>query len=340
MVKGWVCMSNQKALSSSELATLWMTYQQKTMIQRILEYFIEKADDDEARRILVETHKKVEVYVGRITSMFEDEGCIVPVGFTSEDVNPGVPKLFDHMFDIMFLRQLKAISMGLHTLHINMSYREDLILFYKELTGFTQTVYQNCMDYLSEKDVLPGPPAVTMPKSVEFAQSPNYMAGFNIFSDKRTLNTVEVAYLYFGIESNTLGMQMMTGFAQVANEQEVKKYFIKGKELSKKIVSDYSKVLLQSDIQAPSSPGARATDSTISPFSDKLMMYCTSLFTNFGLGSNALGTAFSLRSDLPVMLASTAKDILSFGHDGGKIMAKNGWMEQPPSMEDRNKLFK
>lgn len=333
-------MTDKKALCSSELATLWMTYQQKTMTQRILEYLIEKADDEEAKHILVDTHTNVKEYVGRLTSLFEEEGCVIPAGFNEEDVNPGVPKLFDHHFDIVFLRQLKAISMGLHTLHVNMSYRKDLILLYKELTGFTQSVYEKCMDYLCQKDVLPGSPAVTLPKSIEFAQSPNYMAGFNIFSDKRALNTVEVAYLYFGIESNTLGMQMMTGFAQVANESEVKKYFIKGKELSKKIVSDYSKVLLESDVQAPSTSGARATDSKVAPFSDKLMMYCTSLFTNFGLGSNALGTAFSLRSDLPVKLASTAKDILAYGHDGGKIMAKNGWMEQPPSMEDRNKLFK
>lgn len=333
-------MNDKKALSSSELATLWMTYQQKTMIQRILEYFIEKAHDEEAKEILLYTHSNVKDYIGRLIHLFENEGCVIPIGFTEEDVNVGVPKLFDHKFDIMFLRNLKATSMGLHTLHLNMSYRKDLILLYKELTGFTQTVYEKCMDYLREKDVLPGPPAVTVPKSIEFAQSPNYMAGFNIFSDKRTLNTVEVAYLYFGIETNTLGMQMMTGFAQAATEPEVKKYFIKGKELSKKIVSDYTHVLMQSDIHAPSTSGAKATDSTVSPFSDKLMIYCTSLFTNFGLGSNALGTAFSLRSDLPVKLAVTAKDILAYGHEGGKIMAKNGWMEQPPSMEDRNKLFK
>ncbi len=70
------------------------------------------------------------------------------------------------------------------------------------------------------------------------------------------------------------------------------------------------------------------------------MMYCISLFCSFGLGSNALGTVFSLRGDLPFTLVSTAKDILTYGQDGGKIMAKNGWVEEPPSMEDRNDLIK
>lgn len=329
-----------KAISSSELGTLWMTYQQKTMTQRILEYFIEQSSDEQAKAILQDTHEKVVQYVEKIKSILTAEGAVIPVGFTEKDVNTGVPKLYDNMFDIMFLRLLKEISMGLHTLHIGMSHRKDIILLYKELTGFTQSVYDKCIDYLQEKDVLPRSPAVTMPKQVEFAKDANYMSGFNLFSGKRALNTVELSHIYFGIESNVFGMQLMTGFAQVAIEPEVKKYFLKGKELSKKIVTEYTQVLLQSDIQPPSTWGAKATNSKIAPFSDKLMMYCTSLFCSFGLGSNALGTAFSLRSDLPIMLLSTAKDIFTYAQEGGKIMAKNGWLEQPPSMEDRNKLIK
>jgi hypothetical protein len=333
-------MTQIQALSSSELGTLWMTYQQKTMLQRMLEYFIEQADDNRAKEIMVDTHMKIITYVEDIKNIFINEGAAIPVGFTEQDVNIGVPKLYDNMFDIMFLRFSKAISMGLHTLHLNMAYRKDIVLLYRELTNFTQGIYDECVDYLKEKSVLPFPPALTMPKTVEFADGTNYMSGFNLFSEKRALNTVEVAHLYHVIESNIIGMQLITGFAQVANEPEVKKHFIEGKELAKKIVTDNTQLFLQSDIQPPSTWGANATDSKIAPFSDKLMMYCTSLFSSFGLGSNALGTAFSLRSDLPLKMVSEAKDILTFGRDGGRIMAKNGWLEEPPSMQDRNDLTK
>lgn len=333
-------MTQKQALSSSELGTLWMTYQEKTMKQRMLEYFIEQADDSRAKKIMQDTHKKITNYLDDIKNILKKEGAVIPVGFTEQDVNPGVPKLYDNMFDIMFLRLLKEMSMGLHTLHINMAYRKDIVLLYKELTAFTQSIYDECVDYLQEKDVLPRPPAVSMPKSVNFATGTNYMSGFNLFSDKRALNTVEVSHLYNTIESNVLGMQMITGFAQVANEPEVKKYFIKGKELAKKIVTDYTQLLLQSDIQPSSTWGAKATDSKVAPFSDKLMMYCTSLFCSFGLGSSTIGTAFSLRSDLPLTFMATAKDIFTYGMDGGKIMAKNGWLEEPPQMENRNDLTK
>jgi len=63
-------------------------------------------------------------------------------------------------------------------------------------------------------------------------------------------------------------MQLMTGFGQVATESEVKKYFIEGKELSKKIVSNLSDLLLQSDTQPPSTWADTATDSTESPFTE------------------------------------------------------------------------
>jgi nitrogen fixation protein len=36
----------------------------------------------------------------------------------------------------------------------------------------------------------------------------------------------------------------------------------------------------------------------------------------------------------------SAKDILTYATEGGKIMAKNGWLEEPPKMEDRNELIK
>ena len=333
-------MNQKQALSSGELGTLWLTYQQKTMVQRMLEYFIEQADDNQAKEIMQNAHMKVINYLEDIKAILKSEGAVIPIGFKEEDVNIGVPKLYDNMFDIMFCRLVSSISMGLHTLHMSMAYRKDIVLFYKELTAFTQSVYDECVDYLQENDVLPRPPAVSMPKSVEFADGTNYMSGFNLFSEKRALNTVEVAHLYNAIESNIIGMQMITGFAQVANEPEVKKYFIKGKELAKKIVTDFTQIFLQSDIQPPSTWGANATDSKVAPFSDKLMMYCTSIFCGFGLGSNALGTAFSLRSDLPVTMANIAKDVLTYGRDGGKIMAKNGWLEEPPSMQDRNDLTK
>jgi len=175
---------------------------------------------------------------------------------------------------------------------------------------------------------------------VEFIEDKNYMSGFHIITDKRALNTVEVGYITEAIQSNIVGMQLMTGFAQVAKESEVKDYFIEGKELSKKTITDLSDLLLQSDIQPPSTWAGKATNSQVPPFSDKLMMYVTGLLSSAGIGYTAMGTSFSMRGDLHIKFAEIAKHIFDFAKKGGKIGIKHRWMEEPPQMEDRNQLTK
>ncbi|MCT8137895.1 DUF3231 family protein [Anaerobacillus sp. CMMVII] len=336
-------MPEKPAITSSELGTLWLTYQEKTMILRMLEYFIEKADDEKAKDLMTNLYNEVDLFVNKIIEIFKNEGATIPVGFTTtQDVNKEVPKLYDNGFDIMFVRLLKEISMGLHSLNITMSYREDVVMLFKDLTAMTQKYYNQCTQYLLEKGMLARPPYVPMPQSVEFVKDTSYLSGLaiNPFSGKRTLNTVEVAHLHHAIDSNTTGMQMITGFAQCATESEVKRYFNEGAELAKGIIKELSETLLESDLPSPVPSGGNATRSTIAPFSDKLMMYCTSLFCSFSVGSSSLGTAFSLRNDLPVKMTVFMKDIFEYAHKGGKIMIKNGWMEEVPQMAERKQIMK
>ncbi|MBP3951114.1 DUF3231 family protein [Bacillus suaedae] len=334
-------MPEKPAITSSELGTLWLTYQQKTMILRMLEYFIEKADDEKAKDIMTNLYGEIDLYIGKITEIFKDEGAVIPVGFSAQDVNKDVPKLYANGFDIMFVRLLKEISMAMHSLNITMAYREDVVMIFDGLTAITQKYYNLCTQYLLEKGMLARPPYVSMPNSVEFVKDTNYLGGLaiNPFSVKRTLNTVEVAHLHHAIESNLTGMQLITGFAQCANEKEVKTFFNEGTELAKSIIKELSEVLLQSNVQTPEVSGGNPTRSTVAPFSDKLMMYCTSLFCSFSMGSNSLGTAFSLRNDLPAKMAIFMKDIFEYAHKGAKIMINNGWMEEPPQMEERKQII-
>ncbi|RKQ34574.1 DUF3231 family protein [Oceanobacillus halophilus] len=333
-------MPEKPGITSSELGTLWLTYQQKTMVLRMLEYFIEKADDEKAKNIMVNMYDEVDPYVEEISVIFQNEGVAIPVGFTSEDVNKGVPKLYDNGFDIMFFRLIKEISMAMHTLNITMASREDIILLYKDLTSITQKYYNACTQYLIEKGMHARPPYVSMPKKVEFITDTSYLrGGLNPLSKKRTINTVEVANMFHAIETNITGFQMITGFAQCANTQEVKKYFTKGAEISKSIIKELNEVFLEDGIQTPVVSGGNTTRSTVPPFSDKLMMYCTSLFSSFAMGGNSIGTAFSLRNDLTTKTSLFMKDIFEYAHEGAKIMIRNGWMEEQPPMEDREKLI-
>ncbi len=98
-------------------------------------------------------------------------------------------------------------------------------------------------------------------------------------------------------------------------------------------------VLLQSDIQPPSTWAGKATDSIVPLFSDKMMMFTANILASFGIAGNSFGMAFSMRSDLPAKIAIMVKDTLDFAVEGGKLMIKHKWLEEPPQMEDRNAII-
>ncbi|MCJ7841885.1 DUF3231 family protein [Lederbergia sp. NSJ-179] len=327
-------------ITSSELATLWIIYQKKTMMVRVIESFLSHNQDPEATEILKTFYEGESNFVNELSKLFKQEGAAVPIGFTENDVNLHAPQLFDDIYEVMYLRTMMKIASGLHALHITMSYRKDITDLYKRCSAFAEDIYEKTTQFLLSKGVLPKSPAVTLPNHVEFAESKDYRSGFKITGHRRSLNTVEVAYLYQAIEVNVDGMKLMTGFAQVAKIKDIRKHFFRGKELSKTIITKSSEILLDSDINPPSTPAGRVTDSTMSPFSDKLMIYNTSLLSSFGLGSDAIGTSFSLRKDLPLKMIPIVKDIFDFANEGGDLMIQHGLMEEPPPMEDRTQLSK
>lgn len=326
-------MNDKPKMSSTELGALWMTYQKKTMILRMLEYFIEKADDERAKNLMSGLWQQLQPKVIELKAMLENEGAACPIGFTKEDVNFEAPKLWGNGFDIMFSRVLKEISTGMYVVHMSTSYREDIITFYKQITAITQSYYNQFTQYLLEKSLLPRPTYVTMPKSIDYITDKKYMKGTNILGHKRPLNTVEFGLLYHAIETNSTGIQLMGGFAQCSNEEEIKKYFTKGKELSKEILRVDGDILLQNNIQPPATTVGTVTSSTIAPFSEKLMMFCTYLLGGFSLGGQGFSSAFNLRNDLEEKLGVQAKDVFKYTREGAMLMMSNGWLEEPPKMD-------
>ncbi len=146
-----VTVPDKPSITSSEIGTLWMTYQQKTLIICLLDYMIEHADDEDAKTIMTDLREQLIIYIRKTKTIFEKEGAVVPTGLSSQDVNVQAPKLFTNGFDIMFLPVIKEISMGMYTLSLGKAYREDVVKFYQDLTKITQGCYDSCTQYLLKK---------------------------------------------------------------------------------------------------------------------------------------------------------------------------------------------
>jgi hypothetical protein len=326
-------------ITSSEVGTLWKMYMELSEELLVNDFLKDKTIDDEAKSIITSYITEGENIKNEIMNLFINEGAAIPAGFTSQDTFKDAPALFDDIFNIMFLRQMMKLNLGFDAIYTAISFKKEVQDVLKLHYDVTYKYYIITTDYLLKKGVFAKPPIVTMPKQVEFVEEKNYMSGFNPFSQKRTLNTIEVGYIYESLEFNVFFMKLLTGFAQVAKNNTVKKYFLEGMELGKKNIDKLSDALLQSNIQPSCTWAGMITESTMAPFSDKIMMYIVSILSTTPLSYSALGTSYSFRSDLPLLLAMIAKDLFTFAKEGGKLMIEHKWMEEPPQMEDRNQLI-
>ncbi|WP_246040103.1 DUF3231 family protein [Ectobacillus funiculus] len=130
------------------------------------------------------------------------------------------------------------------------------------------------------------------------------------------------------------------GFAQVAKHQEVERYFLRGKQIVQKHMDFFSEILKKEDLSAPMSWDTAVSNSTISPFSDKLMMFHVSAMTAAGIGNYRVAMSASPRRDIGMRYASLLPEVSLYAEAGANIMIEHGWLEESPQTDDRDKLAK
>lgn len=115
---------------------------------------------------------------------------------------------------------------------------------------------------------------------------------------------------------------------------------IRGKELSKKQVQIFSDTLLEHEVSAPMEWDMDVSDSTVPPFSDKLLMFHVGVLGASGLSNLATASAASFRKDIAANYVRLSTEVGEYTLDGAELMIQNGWLESPPQTLDRKHLNK
>ncbi|WP_245805873.1 DUF3231 family protein [Bacillus alkalicellulosilyticus] len=172
---------------------------------------------------------------------------------------------------------------------------------------------------------------MSTPDEVDFIEKKNYKGGLLSLNPRR-INVVEITHVYANVETNLIGQVLLTGLDQVAKFKEVRKYCNRGLEIATKHVSLFSKILTDDAIPVPMPSDLVVSNSTVSPFSDKLIMFHTSLLIQSSTSNYATAAAASLRTDIAATYASATAEVTSYANDRINIMIDNSWLEEPPQI--------
>lgn len=325
-------------LTAAEMSSLWTQYINDTASICVLSYFIKTVEDKEIRPIVEFALNSSHTNISSLQNLFHKENFPIPIGFNDRDVDVNAPSLFSDTYVLMYLRNMSVLGMAANAAALGLVTRSDIVSFHKEVLREAVKLQDLTRELMLNQGIYIRPPFVSTPDQVDFVGKQRFLAGF--FGEKRPLTTIEITHLFMNVQTNAIGKALMMGFAQVAKNQEVERYFLRGKQIAQKHMDLFSDILKKEDLPAPMSWDTAVSDSTISPFSDKLMMFHVSAMTAAGIGNYGTAMAASPRRDIGMRYASLVPEISLYAEDGANIMIERGWLEEPPQTADRDKLAK
>ncbi|MCM3670650.1 DUF3231 family protein [Mesobacillus maritimus] len=324
--------------TSVEIGKLWATYTGNTLSKCILSYFLNNVEDPEIEKMVKQGLDLGNSFLTKIKDFFKEEDFATPIGFTEKDVDVNAPRLFTDEYYLYYLRYASKTALSLYSIAIPLMVEKDVREFFIDSCAATIELVNNANDLLIEKGLLKKPPMIPIPDKVDFLKKQNYLNGF--FGNVRPLSALEVTHLYDIIDTNVISKVLLIGFSQVAKNDQVRNFFLRGKNLTQKHIAVCSNHLQKENLPSPSLLDDFVTTSTVSPFADKVML--AHKIEMFSMKIRAYGNAMSLgaRRDLGAMYGKLLLDIGLYVEDGANIMINHGWMEEPPKAASRDELSK
>ncbi|MBM7610338.1 hypothetical protein JOD29_003618 [Lysinibacillus composti] len=326
---------NEK-LTTAEMGKLWVTYTGNTMATCVLSYYLNNVEDPEIKKVVETALQLADTIVKDVKEILIAENFPVPIGYTDEDVNLGAPRLFSDEFYLWYLKYTGKAGMSIYTIAIPLMTRKDIRELFTKILKSTLDLESMVNQTLMDKGLYIEPPQIPTPEKVEMIQKQSFLHGF--FGDIRPLHAMEITHLYDNIENNIASKALLLGFSQVAKEDKIRKYFIRGKELTNNHIEKSTEKLHESNLPSLKILDHLVSDSTIPPFSDKLML--AHKIEMFSMKIRTAGNGISLngRRDIAKMYVSMLTDLGLYVEDGFNIMIEHEWMEQPPLAINRDEL--
>ncbi|WP_338786982.1 DUF3231 family protein [Metabacillus sp. FJAT-53654] len=323
-------------LTSAEIGGLWEAFFQETMSVCLLKYFLHHIKDEEIKIVLTKALDFSHLNLKKIKEIYSKENIPLPDGFSEKDIDLSAPPLFNEPFALSYVYIMSRMGMINYAFITANIARSDILSFFTNALAQVTELYTDATTMMLSKGIYDRPPKISYPKKIEYIQKKSYISGF--IGQKRTLNAVELTEIFFNIERNYFSILFCLGLIQVVKDKEIKNFIKDGKRISEKQINFFNEILQKEDFLGIISVSIEVTDSTISPFSDKLVMSLFHFLNSIDITLIGHALSMSMRADLSTFYSKVIGEILLYAESGFSIMVNRGWLEKPPQATNRKNL--
>jgi hypothetical protein len=319
-------------LTSGEIAVLWTTCINDSLAICVLRYFLEKTQDPDIRSAIIYAIDLANKHIQTISEACKEEDYPIPKGFANEDVDITAPALFDDNFYLYYLHNMSRIALASYGIALSLMTRQDMYTFMSDCLSTSIELTKKATTLLLSKNLVVKPPIITISDKIDFVKKQSFLTGY--LGERRNLMAIEIAILFTNIQANILFKTLLSGFANVAKSEEIKNLMLRGINIADKHIEIFSSKLEEDDIPVSTTWNTVISDSTVSTFSDKLMLFHVRVLISSAFGNYGTTIATSMRHDLQVEFVRLSAEIGIYGEDCTKLMIDNEWLEQPPQAID------
>lgn len=329
-------LSPAEKFTSVEMGKLWATYMGNSMSSTILKYFLQNVEDPDIKTLLENALHLTEDFMATIKGFLEGENFPIPHGFNEKDVNLSAPRLFEDEFYVHYLKYASKAGMSIYAIALPLVMRLDIREFFVKCGIVTAELLEQINGLLMDKGFIIKPPVLPVPEKVDFVERKSYFNG--IGGKLRPLHALEVTHLYDNIENNVTSKALLMGFSQVVKSEQIREFFIRGVEMTDKMVDQLKEKLHQQNLPSPALLDHLVTSSTTAPFSDKVMLVHKADMFSMKVRSFGNSMAVNGRKDIGLLYGKVLMKVALYAEDAADLLIENGWLEQPPQAANRKEL--
>lgn len=323
--------SKINTLTAAEVSALWLQYLGDSMAICVYKYFLNIVENKEIKPILEFALQLAESHITKITEFLNHANFQIPIGFTENDVNVNAPRLFSDQFLLFYSYIMTIHGITAYSLAVTNTERQDIQDYFFDCTVSSKELFQKIVVLAKNQPKYTSVPSISSPHGVEFMESPGFIS--NLIGDKRPLNSSEISTLFFNSAKTGFISSLSLAFSQVAVREDVRNFMLKNVKLAGKDAESFDAILQQEHLPIPEKWDAEITDSTVSPFSDKLIMFHAGFLVNAALTYYGASLGSSYRSDIILNYSKVFTHAMEAGAFSYNIMVKHGWLEKQPEAD-------
>lgn len=326
--------SNSSNITASEVANLWNQYMGDSSSICFNTFFLHMVEDKQIKSILDQMLELSIKHLNQIASFFKESGFPIPKGFSlEEDVNLEAPRTVSDDFVVYYMEIMAIHGVTTYSLAVSSSEREDVRNYFILCSNEASDLLNKVIQLSKSRGQYSFSPQIPPPDEIGYVEKKNVV--YDLFGNPKPLTATEITNLWFNLKKTILAKSAALSFSQFVESEEIRRFFKKVTEMEEKHIHALSEIMDKDHLPTPRSWDADLTTSTISPFSDRLIMFHQGFKFSAAIAYYGSGLGTSMRADIVATYSKIMFEVVKLANEWLSIMVKNHWLEKQPEAADR-----